>query len=80
MEYLNTFISFLAGGSALKLISIFNNRKKTELAYTEQYTQFLEKNGKNLMQRLEDIETRVTFLENISCEREDCPNRLNSIK
>ena len=80
MDYLTTFLSFLAGGSFIKIISMISNRKKTNLEYTEQYTTFLEKNGKNLLHRIEDLEKRVDDLEIISCERVDCTIRLNSIK
>jgi hypothetical protein len=80
MDYLTTFFSFLAGGGVIKIISMISNRKKTNLEYTEQYTTFLEKNGKNLLQRIIDLEKRVDDLEKTNCERVDCPTRINSYK
>jgi hypothetical protein len=80
MDHLTTFLSFIAGGGFIKLISMISNRKKTNLEYTEQYTHFLEKNGQALLKRVADLENRVTDLEKNNCERVDCPTRINSYK
>lgn len=79
MEYLKLILTFLAGGGLLKLSQFISNRKKTNLDYTEQYTAFLEKKGKSLLEIIKDLEDRVTDLEKNSCVRTECKIRMKSI-
>jgi hypothetical protein len=61
------------------MVARFNLKKSTKIDYAEKAINFFQKQTSDIIDRFDQLETRVEALENISCEREDCPNRIKSV-
>jgi hypothetical protein len=80
MDYLMTALGFITGGGMTAIFSVRYVRKNTKLDYADKAIKFMEGRQDKMQEQVKDLETRIDDLEQISCIRHDCTERINPFK
>ena len=75
MEYIDAIAGVITGGGLQYMVNMKFNRKKAKLDYADNAVSFMEKMGKEYLERIVQLETDVQSLFSIKCENLECRNR-----
>jgi hypothetical protein len=78
-EYILPILGFVTGGGVTSIVSIWYTKRTSKLDYTEKLSTFWEDQNEKLLARFKALEERLEKVENNSCERAECPNRVKSV-